>query len=98
MCRARTLAEGSGRVQPVLPNLAPSVRPLLRHRPGTPMARIDGGELLTRTLARQACARSSPCTAGTWTRPTRRRARDGSALLQPAHRVDTGNKAVRDSL
>src|SRR2546428_3618569 len=52
MCRARTLAEGSGRVQPVLPpdpSPCPQRATLATTRP---MARIDGGELLTRTLAR----------------------------------------------
>src|SRR5437867_1596467 len=51
MCRARTLAEGSGRVQSAREQSSPCPQPatLATTRP---MARIDGGELLTRTLAR----------------------------------------------
>src|SRR3989449_6234080 len=51
MCRARTLAEGSGRVQSAREQSSPCPRraTLATTRQ---MARIDGGELLTRTLAR----------------------------------------------
>src|SRR5207244_3076086 len=51
MCRARTLAEGSGRVQSAREQSSTCPRRATLATP-RPMARIDRGELLTRTLAR----------------------------------------------
>src|SRR5207244_4003999 len=51
MCRARTLAEGSGRVQSAREQSSPCPQPATLATP-RPMARIDRGELLTRTRAR----------------------------------------------